>query len=240
MRARSLFGQRGGAADNDPGDTDVRNIIVLSTLCITVLLVHACSRHERAAAGAVHIRGTIVSLDGRLLIVATADGQARINLDDSTTVATLAQSGREHITDGSFVGVTSVANPDGTERAVEVHVFPESMRGTGEGSQPWDLPRAGGRSRMTNGTVGSSRMTNGTVAAAGDEAALTLRYKEGASDGSRTIAVPPGIPIVAIERGQAADLQPGVHIYAVAHRGADGTLTADRVLAGKDGVVPPM
>ena len=69
---------------------------------------------------------------------------------------------------------------------------------------------------------------------------LTLQFKDGASAGSQTIAIPPGIPVVAIEPGQSADLQPGAHVFVVAHRNGDGMLAADRVLAGKNGVVPPM
>src|SRR5262245_33014699 len=103
------------------------------------LLETFCSRHP-ANSGVVHVRGTIQTLDGKVLSVATTDGSVRVELDDSTTVATVARAARERITDGSFVGITSVPDSDGSERAVEVHVFPESMRGTGEGSQPWDLP----------------------------------------------------------------------------------------------------
>ena len=172
-----------------------------------------------------------------------------MQLGPLTRVAALVPSSREHIADGSFLGITSVKEPDGSERAVEIHVFPEDMRGTGEGSYQWDLPGAGGgasrmtngtASRMTNGTVAGSRMTNGTVTAQASGSVLTLQYKDGASSGSRAITIPPGIPIVAIEPGDAAaDLQPGAHVFVVAHR-AGRRLTADRVLAGKDGVVPPM
>jgi hypothetical protein len=166
-------------------------------------------------------------------------------------ITTVVQSDREHITDGSFVGITSVAQPDGSQRAVEVHVFPEAMRGTGEGSYAWDLPGVDGggsrmtngtavSSKMTNGTVSSSKMTNGTVTAREGGSSLTLRYKDGASGGSQTITIPPGIPVVAMEPGQSGDLQPGAHVFVVAHRNSEGTLAADRVVAGKNGVVPPM
>jgi hypothetical protein len=83
-------------------------------------------------------------------------------------------------------------------------------------------------------------MTNGTVTSRAGGSSLTLRYQDGASRGSQTITIPPGIPVVAIEPGQAADLQPGAHVFVLATRTSDGALTADRVLAGKDGVVPPM
>jgi hypothetical protein len=93
--------------------------------------------------------------------VATSTGTVRVRLAPSTPVATLVQSDRAQITDGSFLGITSVTEPDGSQRAVEVHVFPEAMRGTGEGSYGWDWPGAQGGSKMTNGTA--SKMTNGTV-----------------------------------------------------------------------------
>ena len=165
----------------------------------------------------------------------------------STAIATVVQSDRAHLTDGSFLGITSVVAPDGSRRAVEVHVFPESMRGTGEGSRGWDWPGAsadskmtnGTASKMTNGTVASSTMTNGTVTADGGSS-LTLQYKDGASKGSQAITIPPGVPVDAIEPGQSADLQPGVHVFVVATRDSAGVLVADRVLVGKDGVVPPM
>ena len=98
----------------------------------------------------------------------------------------------------------------------------------------------GTASKMTNGTVSNSKMTNGTVTAQDGGSSLTLQYKDGASGGSQAITIPPGIPVVALEPGQSSDLQPGVHVFVVATRDSAGVLTAARVLAGKNGVVPPM
>jgi hypothetical protein len=224
-----------------------RRSVVLAALIGTAVLLQACG-NKSAVAGTEHLRGTVQSLDGQVLIVATATGSVPVQLEPSTTVAALVPSSREHIAGGSFLGITSVKEPDGSERAVEIHVFPEDMRGTGEGSYQWDLPGAGGgasrmtngtTSRMTNGTVAGSTMTNGTVTAQVPGSVVTLEYKDGASSGSRAITIPPGIPIVAIEPGDKADLQAGAHVFVVAHR-SGRRLTADRVLAGKDGVVPPM
>jgi hypothetical protein len=194
-----------------------------------------------------HVRGAVQTVDGQALTIATSAGLVRVQLAPSTAIATVVQSDRAHLTDGSFLGITSVVAPDGSRRAVEVHVFPESMRGTGEGSRGWDWPGAsadskmtnGTASKMTNGTVSSSTMTNGTVTADGGSS-LTLQYKDGASKGSQAITIPPGVPVDAIEPGQSADLQPGVHVFVVATRDSAGVLVADRVLVGKDGVVPPM
>jgi hypothetical protein len=228
-------------------NTGRQHIVLAALLCAAVPL-QACNRRF-AGSSTEHIRGTVQNLDGQALILATATGSVLVQLDQSTKVATLVQSSRDHISGGSFLGITSVTEPDGSERAVEIHMFPEEMRGTGEGSYDWDLPgadRVASRmtngtavSRMTNGTVAGSTMTNGTVTGQATGSVVTLQYKDGASSGSRAITIPPGIPIVAIEPGDAGDLRPGAHVFVVAHR-AGRSLTADRVLAGKDGVVPPM
>jgi Domain of unknown function (DUF5666) len=228
-----------------------RRLAVLSAFFCTAVLLPACGNKSSESTSPDHIRGTVQRLDGQLLTVATSTGSVRVQLTQPTQITTVVQSDREHITDGSFVGITSVAQPDGAQRAVEVHVFPEAMRGTGEGSRAWDLPGVDGggsrmtngtavSSKMTNGTVSSSKMTNGTVTAREGGSSLTLQYNNGASSGSQTITIPPSIPVVAMEPGQSGDLQPGVHVFVVAHRNSEGKLTADRVVAGKNGVVPPM
>jgi hypothetical protein len=140
-----------------------------------------------------------------------------------------------------------VPQQDGTLRALEVHVFPEAMRGTGEGHRPWDL-RPG--STATNATVSSvdapqgggqppSSMTNATVAEAGEGGGgrrLVLRYPQG----EKTVVVPPGTPIVKLVPADRSRIVPGAHLFAVASRQPDGSLVAERVTVGKDGVVPPM
>jgi Domain of unknown function (DUF5666) len=221
---------------------------VLTVVYCAATLLQACNRS--AAASPDHIRGTLGSVDGNVLTVDTATGSVRVRLDDATRITAVTQSDRDHITDGSFLGITSVRGPDGSERAVEIHVFPESMRGAGEGRRDWDLPGVGGNSKMTNGTataskmtngtVASSRMTNGTVSAQERGSSLTLQFKDGTSNGSQTFTVPPDIPVVALEPAQLSDLKPGAQVFVLAHRSPDGVLTADRVMAGKDGVAPPM
>lgn len=176
----------------------------------------------------------------------TPGGPVNVELAQAAQVATVDKASRDDIHPDSFVGITSVTDPDGSQRAVEVHVFAESMRGTGEGSRDWDLPSASAASsrmtngtvsgsRMTNGAVSASKMTNGTVTGPGAGSSLVVNYK----DGAQTISIPADIPIVALEPGQTADLQPGAHVFVIAHQ-AGGVLTADRVLVGRNGVVPPM
>src|SRR3979411_1958645 len=101
-----------------------------------------------------HIRGTIQSVDREALAVATSAGSVRVRLSPSTPVTRVVRSDRAQITDGSFLGITSVTDPDGAQRAVEVHVFPEAMRGAGEGSYGWGLA-GGARGRtLTTGMAG--------------------------------------------------------------------------------------
>ena len=228
-----------------------RRFAVLSAFVCLAVLLQACGNRSSASTSQDHVRGTVQSLDGQILTVATSTGSVRVLLAASTRVATVVRSDRTQLTNGSFLGITSVTQPDGSQRAVEVHVFPEAMRGTGEGSYEWDLPGVDGggskmtngtaaSSKMTNGTVSASKMTNGTVSAQEGGSSLTLQFKDGTSSGSQAITIPPNIPVVAIEPGQSTDLQPGAHVFVVAHRTSEGMLTADRVLAGKNGVVPPM
>src|SRR3989441_4064741 len=201
---------------------------VLPALLSAALLLQAYGREASAATKTEHIRGTIESVEGDVVTVATSSGSVRIQLAPSTPIARVVQSDRAHITDGRFLGITSVTDPDGSQRAVEDHVFPEAMRGAGEGSYGWAWPGVslGSKmtngtavvSKMTNGTVSSSRMTNGTVAAQASGSSLTLEYRSDAGGGSQTITIPPGIPVVALEPGQSADLQPGVHVFVVVAR----------------------
>jgi hypothetical protein len=113
-------------------------------------------------------------MSDQTLTVNTASGLVQVQLQQPMRIGTLVQSNRDRLADGSFLGITSMTDPDGSQRAVEVHVFPESMRGSGEGTYSWDLPALhGGTSRMTNGTASRSRMTNGTVTAHGGASTLT-------------------------------------------------------------------
>src|SRR5216683_1442843 len=137
-----------------------------------------------------------------------------------------AATAMAHIKENSFVGVASLKGPDGTPNAIEVLVFPEAARGTGEGHYPWDLQP---ESMMTNATVA-------TVATASDGQTLTLKYK----DGTQTIKVKPGTPIVTFAPGDKADAKVGAKVFLGATKGADGSLTAGRLLVGKDGLTPPM
>src|SRR5258708_35542704 len=190
----------------------------LSPLLCAAVMLHAPPSKSAPSTKQEHVRGTIQSLDGEVLTVATSPGSMRVRLAPSTTVATIVQSDRAHITEGSFLGITSVADPDGSQRAVEVHVFSEAMRGTGEGSYGWDWPGVSRSSKMTNGTavvskmtngtVSRSKMTNGTVTAQAGASSLKLQYKNGMSRGSQNIPIPPLIPLFPVNPRQPAALHP--------------------------------
>ena len=196
-------------------------------------------------ASAVRVRGTVQSMTAKVLLVSSASGPVRVLLAGPPSVISVVPSSRAQIRPGAFLGIASVAGTNGVQRAAEVVVFPEAARGTGEGSYDWDLPVAAkGRSKMTNGTVSQSvphsRMTNGTVKQSAGGSAVTLQYKNGAGMGSQAITLPPNIPVVTFAPGRASQLVPGAHVVVMATRGANGALTAGRVLVGKNGLTPPM
>ncbi len=219
------------------------------TLGILGLLAGAAAAQQPAAAPAPqNVRGEIVALTGDDLLVKSRTGETlTVKLADNANVGVVAKADPTRISNGAYLGVSAVPQPDGTLRAIEVHLLPESMRGKGEGHRPWDLQQG---STMTNATVGESKptggksqppstMTNATVANVSQVGAgrkLVLKYK----GGERTVVVPPDTPVVTVEASDRSRLVPGTHVVAVASRQADGTLLAQRVYVGKDGVVPPM
>ena len=194
------------------------------------------------------IQGDVAALNGKSLEVRTPVGQVtRVDLADDLRVSARSAANLDAIKSGAFIGTTAVPQPDGTLSAVEVHVFPESMRGTGEGHRPMDTERG---STMTNATVtnvapvgkgGASRstMTNATVAKVAPSGAarrITLTYK----GGEKTVVVGDKVPVVMVEPGDRSMLVPGAHIIVTASRQPDGTLTSSRISVGKNGLVPPV
>src|SRR5258707_1572771 len=127
---------------------------------------------------------------------------------------------------GMFVGSAGMMQPDGTQKALEVHIFPEAMRGTGEGHYDWDLRP---ESKMTNANVA-------TVTDLGKDRVLTVHYK----GGEKKVLVPESAAIVSFTPTERGMLKAGAKIFTVAQRQPDGSLTAARVNVGLDGQVPPM
>jgi hypothetical protein len=173
------------------------------------------------------IRGDVVSLDGNVLQVKSRAGEAlTVKLADNYAVSAVVKRDLANIVPGTFIGTATLPNADGTLQALEVLIFPEAARGSGEGHYPWDLQPG---SMMTNATVFD-------VVAIDAAHRMTLKYK----DGEKVVLVPPGAPIVTFEPGDRAMLVPGAHVMFGATKQPDGTLTATRVNVGRDGLVPPM
>jgi uncharacterized protein DUF5666 len=175
----------------------------------------------------IRIRGTIAKVSGRILTIASRDNSTvEVRLADDVGVTAVVPAALSDIKVGAFVGVAALPQPDGTFQAQEVLIFPESGRGTGEGHYPWDLSPG---STMTNATVDVMvERVEGPV--------LTLKHKGGRVN----VAVPTDVPIVTFAPADRAMLEPGAHVFIPAQQHPDGTVTAGRVLVGKDGLVPPM
>jgi hypothetical protein len=172
------------------------------------------------------IRGDIEALDEQEIHIVSRTGQGyTLRLPPDVQVQVIAATTLDAIKPGSFIGSAAVTEKDGTLRALEVHVFPESMRGTGEGHRPFDL---GPDSTMTNGTVGDVVVSQGRT--------LTVNYQ----GGQKTIVVPPNAPVVTYEPGSRSLLKPGAHVIVFATELPDKHLSATRIAIGKDGLVPPM
>jgi hypothetical protein len=202
--------------------------IRLLALCAAALLALVATLSAAVAQSPpTRLRGTISAIDGKTATIATREGSnVTVNLADNWVVMLVSPVSVTDIKENSFVGIASLKGPDGTLNALEVLVFPEAARGTGEGHYPWDLQP---ESMMTNATVA-------TVASASDGQTLTLKYK----DGTQTIRIKPGTPIVTFAPGDRADAKPGAKVFLGATKGADGSLTAARMLVGKGGMTPPM
>jgi hypothetical protein len=173
------------------------------------------------------VRGTIVGVDGDVLSVKSRSGEdVRLRMTGDARVVGIIRISLSDIKLGSFVGATTVPGPDGRQNAVEVHVFPEDMRGTGEGSRPYDLRP---NSTMTNATVAE------TVAGT-DGQTLMIKYK----DGEKKIVVGPDTPVVTYVPADRSELKPGARIIAFVKQLPDGSFETNRVSVGRDGLTPPM
>jgi hypothetical protein len=220
-----------------------------------------------AAGQPERIRGEIQSLNGNKLNVMSYDGKpVELMLDSQTQYKMVVPAHLSDIKQGDFVGV-GATGPENDLEALEVVIFPASMRGTGEGHYAWSVPAAVAsadrhgasattpgtppvRGTMTNGTVGSSSseaasavhgtMTNGTVGLSSSKAGktkLTLSYNNGKQT---QISVPSDAPVVRFTPGQRSELTAGAKVFAVASEGNGGILTTKSIAVGKDGLMPPM
>jgi hypothetical protein len=224
MLLRRHFGRRSRL-----GRMRVKTLTMIGAACALLLASAAAFAQDKP----MRVRGTVEQIDGAMMTVKSREGDTlKVKLADEVKVVALVKSSLADIKPNSFVGSTAMPQPDGTWKAVEVHIFPEEMRGTGEGDRPYDYKP---QSTMTNGTVNSLAKTTMTGTVASEEGTtLTLDYK----GGSKKIDVTPQTVIVSYVPGTREELKPGASIYIpAATRQADGTLLTARVNVGR-GVAP--
>jgi hypothetical protein len=205
--------------------TQNRKFLAIAVVVVAWSLTAATAFAEDMPA---RVRGTLQKVDGSNLIIETRGGkESTVPLKAGAPVIAVTKGAMSDIKSNSFVGITAMPQPDGTQKAVEVHVFEESLRGTGEGHYPWDL--------MPNST-----MTNGAVAQQVQKVegnTLQVKYK----DGEKTIVVPSSAEVVNLVAGDKSDLKVGAHVFIPRwEKQADGAWQASVVVVGRDGITPPM
>src|SRR6476646_7758972 len=175
----------------------------------------------------VRVRGTVERVDEGFYIIKARNGdEVKVKLADNALVVALVKASLADVKQGSYIGVSGMPQPDGSQKALEIHILPEASRGAGDGHRPWDLQPS---STMTNGAVEQ-------ISASADGQVLTLKYK----DGEKKIVVPADCPIVGYQPGDKSELKPGTPIFiSAAQKQPDGTLLTPRVNVGR-GIAPPM
>lgn len=173
------------------------------------------------------LRGTIEGVDGDMLAVKSRAGEnVKLRMTADMRVVGIVRIALSDIKVGSFIGTATVPGPDGSQNSIEVHVFPEDMRGTGEGSRPYDLRP---NSTMTNATVAQTVVSN-------DGHTLLIKYK----DGEKKVLVSPDTPVVTYVPADKSDLKAGAKVIAFMKQLPDGSFETNRVSVGRDGLTPPM
>jgi hypothetical protein len=180
-----------------------------------------------ATAQTMRVRGTIAKADGNVLTLKSSDGaEVKLTLTENAMIVAVVKASMADIKEGTFLGSAAMPQPDGSQKALEVHIFPEQMRGAGEGHRPYaPVPN----STMTNGAA------SGATVAGVDGSTIVLKYK----DGEKKIVVPSSAPVVRYEIGGKGDLRAGARFTVLAAtKKPDGTLEASRINVGRDGVEP--
>jgi hypothetical protein len=208
-------------------NTMVRHLIRdVSVVTLISLIAASMALAEDAPGMRIGVRGEITGASpDELKVHANSGENLVINLTKDTKVRAVTLANIEDIKPGSYIGSAAIPQEDGTLKALEVHVFPPELAGSGDGHRPFDLVKG---SSMTNGSVGDLVVSHGRV--------LTVNYK----GGQQKILVPEDVPIVNLVPGDRSLLKVGVKIVSFVSQSVDGTLTAQSISAGKDGVTPPM
>jgi hypothetical protein len=198
-----------------------RAILVLPSL---LLVTHGVL--AQPSGSPARLRGKVDSVSGDTLqLILRSGDKVSAKLSATTRIVWLTEAKLSEVQKGSYVGTAAVAQPDGTLKALELQVFPESMRGVGEGTRDWDL---GAGSSMTNGTVGNMVASNGRT--------ITITY----NGGEKHVLVPENVPVVTYSPADRSALTRGANILVNGMRAVDGTVTAASISVGKNGLVPPM
>jgi hypothetical protein len=180
-----------------------------------------------SAQDTVRVRGTVERIDGPVYVVKTRDGSEvkLTTIADNPLFVAIVPAKMSDIKSGMYVGSAGMMQADGTQKAIEVHIFPESMRGTGDGHYDWDLLP---KSKMTNGSV--EQAVTGV-----DGPVLSVKYK----DGEKKLVVTPQTVVVTYEFGKREEVQPGTRIFvSAAKKQPDGTLLTPRITYGRNGEGP--
>ena len=204
-----------------------RSTFRLPLIALAMVAASSLSAIAQQSPSPSRVRGTIEGVDGDVIAVKSRGGEdVKLHMTADMKIVGITKISLADIKVGSFVGATTVPGPDGSQNAVEVHVFPEAMRGTGEGSRPYDLRP---NSTMTTATVAES-------VAANDGKTLLVKYK----DGEKKVVVSPETPVVTYVAADKSDLKEGAKIIAFVKKLPDGSFETDRIGVGRDGLTPPM
>jgi hypothetical protein len=210
-----------------PTRTAIAAALIGAAAAIAVVAPALAQQPAPQPAQTTRLRGVIDQIDGATVLARSSKGEElRLKLGDKALVVAVVKASMAEIQPGLFIGSGAMPQPDGSQKAIEVHIFAESMRGTGEGHRPWD---GAPNSTMTNGTVGASVVgVDGPV--------VTIQYK----DGEKKIIVGPNVPIVRYEIADPSVIAPGAPFTAVAiGKAADGGYDVTRITVGRDGASPP-
>jgi hypothetical protein len=195
----------------------------------------AAQNAQAANAAPITLRGTVVSASASALVLKSDSGAVTVKLGQPFHLYARVPSDLSKVRETVFIGVTTVKQPDGSERATEIHIFPEELRGLGEGSRMMTPRTSAAGNRMTNGNVSASRMTNGTASpsrmsngsvSSTNGSTLVVQY----SGGSQTVTVPAATPVTELKL-TSKQLVPGDQVAVLAKRASDGSLTADKALS---------
>ncbi|SHL16374.1 hypothetical protein SAMN05444159_5177 [Bradyrhizobium lablabi] len=198
---------------------------MITRILAALSLALICLALPASAQEITRIRGTVDRMEGPVYVIKSRDGtELKLTLTDNPLFVAIAPSTMADIKPGMFVGSAGMMQPDGTQKAIEVHIFPESMRGTGEGHYDWDLKPA---SKMTNGNVEQS-------VAGVDGPVLSVKYK----DGEKKLVVTPETVVVTYVPGSKDEIKPGTKVFVAAKKQPDGTFQAPRITYGRDGAGP--